>query len=822
MGTTSSTENGSEEASAFLTELLKTHFVAVMRRRYKQEAATIAEGASANPDLWKLAIPCLIIALKEDNDLVLATFLEAALHFPEDDDPETTTAIEVFFQQLLRPLASQDKPGSEVQHHQETFRKSTEMKSLLLGVFEDLLIRHGSDLEGEEYPDGDDETSSCDSSTSHLEDDGPLQIFMGESVMARHVSFDAILHVLWLDGLASDCHYCSEPFLDEPPIRTFRNSGDSEDTLVKIQVFNRHFRCLKEAGQSIVPISHVWHDPIRDANYHGPSVPAKAATSIIIKSLKDLFKATEEKYHPQTEFWHDYISVPQWEHPTKKALLAWLPTLYRHADEILVHMADMPSPFVSLILIRGILSSPCNIKEAIDYMLPLRTLCSSEWMQRMWVTLEYAQCKEACIMDKYNNIIRSPGDAIAPIFGRDVFTNMIRGAHRQVNELCRYASTFTDTLTLPGEFLGRLTETGGKRDETRVMCLGEAVEVINRKQCFEETDRYLALYLILNPEATPTSALAIPPNVSDACIWLWKHELLKGDYSPLLIQPREIEQGSNPGESVPSWAVGCSGLKSGEWRMGSLNHDACGIGIYSDGRTLRIELQLVGRIETIYHLEVGDCGKVSGIEWSVRLLITLAEKEGRTAPSAQDILRSVSSIFPLDITHAARRSEVSPDTTMDRLQESFIALAEEKLGILRHIDGSSSPMKEQVIHELAKAAAETLQFELLLWEPTSKNVSRLNRSRVLAERRRERGVQEGEPICLVQCPGCGRSTLLRLDLRQTARVGDEVYRIPHLSYDETIEDGVGLILCPERRITGRMLYGSTTCRCQSPSLVEIR
>jgi hypothetical protein len=641
---------------------------------------------------------------------------------------------------------------------------------------------------------------------------------MGESVM--DVPFDTILPVLWADALASDCHYCSEPFLDEPPIRTFRKSGDSEDSSIKIQVFNRHFRCLKEGGQSFVPISHVWHDPIRDANDHG--VPTKAATSIVVKSLKDLFEATEEKYHPQTEFWHDYISVPQWDHPTKEALLAWLPALYRLADEILVHMADMPSPFVSLILIRGILGSPCNIKEAIDYMLPLRTLCSSKWMQRMWVTLEYAQCKEACIMDKYNNIIRSPGDTITPIFGRDVFTNMIRGAHRQLNELCRYASTFTDTLTLPGEFLGGLTETGGKRDETRVMCLGEAVEVINRKRCFKEADRYLALYLILNPEVTPTSTPAIPRNVLDACIWLWKHALLKGDYSPLLIQPREIEQGSTPGERTPSWAVGWSGLKSGEWRMGSLRHNSNGIGVYSDGHTLRIGLELVGRIEAIYHLEVGDCGKLSGIEWSIRLLVTLAEKERRAVPSAQDILRSVNSIFPLDIIHAARRSEVSPNTTMDRLEESFIALAEEKLGILRLIDGSSSPMNEQVIHELATSVVETLQFEVLLWEPTSKNVSRLNRSRVLAERRRERGVQEGEPICLVQCPGCGMSTLLRLDLRQTARVGDEVYRIPRLSYDETIEGGVGLILCPERRITGRMLYGSPTCCCQSPNLVEIR
>jgi hypothetical protein len=35
--------------------------------------------------------------------------------------------------------------------------------------------------------------------------------------------------------LASDCHDCSEPFLHKRPIRTFRKSGDSEDSCFTIE-----------------------------------------------------------------------------------------------------------------------------------------------------------------------------------------------------------------------------------------------------------------------------------------------------------------------------------------------------------------------------------------------------------------------------------------------------------------------------------------------------------------------------------------------------------------------------------------------------------
>ena len=45
---------------------------------------------------------------------------------------------------------------------------------------------------------------------------------------------------------------------------------------------------------------------------------------------------------PGWEFWRDYFSVRQWKIGLKESLLLRLPAIYHLADEILVHIADIP------------------------------------------------------------------------------------------------------------------------------------------------------------------------------------------------------------------------------------------------------------------------------------------------------------------------------------------------------------------------------------------------------------------------------------------------------------------------------------------------
>ena len=103
----------------------------------------------------------------------------------------------------------------------------------------------------------------------------------------------------------------------------------------------------------------------------------------------------------------------------------------------------------------------------------------------------------------------------------------------------------------------------------------------------------------------------------------------------------ERKTGRNYGEPIANTVVGRSRLKSGEWRMESLRHASNGIGVYSDGHTLRIGLELAERLEGICHLEAGDCERLSGIVWSIRRLVNRqVEREGGGVHFPQDILTS--------------------------------------------------------------------------------------------------------------------------------------------------------------------------------------
>jgi hypothetical protein len=101
------------------------------------------------------------------------------------------------------------------------------------------------------------------------------------------------------------------------------------------------------------------------------------------------------------------------------------------------------------------------------------------------------------------------------------------------------------------------------------------------------------------------------------------------------------------------------------------------------------------------------------------------------------------------------------------------------------------------------------------------HISRLARSRQLARGRKSRGAVSGEPICLVRCLGCLLVSPFRIDLRASASVGDEVFRIPGLSYFNGVESGTGMVV-RSGRITGRMCYGPPACDCTISELMEIK
>ncbi|KLU90635.1 hypothetical protein MAPG_10487 [Magnaporthiopsis poae ATCC 64411] len=581
-------------------------------------------------------------------------------------------------------------------------------------------------------------------------------------------------------GLDTVCHHCQRPIAQEPPVRTIAPVTPNLVTGpgAHVRVINRHFACLRASDVLWVPVSHVWHDSIRRANESGRHDDEAAAT--MVGTLDALLDASVDAYVPEVEFWHDYFSVPQWEPRTKASLLLRIPSIYHEAKEIVVQMSDIPGAHVLMLLAHD--RREFSPLTALRFMHVLHVLCSSQWMQRMWVLLEYSFCRTACIMDKSGYIWRSPDQVMEA--ERDTFTTFVENGQHVLIGLFRHAKSFASYRK--DCFLAGVTEKnqGRRRD----LCLGEAVELIARTQCQVFRDRFFAVHMLVrgNPPPAPD---AIPWGATEACRYVWKAALERQDFSPLLLQPRESNPGSNPAAEIPSWLAGYNGLDHAEWDLGNQHTPAQSL-ISVEGDRITAELEVVGRIEKIHFLDVEESGEVKGVEWAIGILGSLAGG----APgelSATELIDGLNRIFPSDVIHTkAAQLIAGVEYTMEGLQRRDRRLeARVQQCLAEYFAGPlGSPQRRYAAQRLTRI----MRYDTHIMGNTPAEVTRLTKSRHIARSRRQRGALGGEPICEARCvePACQAVTVLRLDLRTDAEIGDTVYRVPGLSYSEGTEDGL--------------------------------
>jgi hypothetical protein len=776
--------NINNEAFMYMEALVRKHFSAIMTDyNLPMPPARIIDDVQ-RPYLLQI----LAAGLEQDCDVGLSYLLRAAINVREDVSEETAERINHFLQVFADTMMGVT---------------ATAGRALLQTVFEALVRR-------EEF--GNDPSSSERSFSE--ESLSGLTVHITNKII--EVPFQDILPCFWNRELETVCHVCHQPFVEEPPIRTFAKHElmVSSTSHLHVQVFNRHFSCLQQSGVFFVPVSHVWDDSIRRANANELKTHDDEAAGTLVSTLKALLKGAEDAYEPGVEFWHDYLSVPQWQTQTKESLLIYLPAIYHQAEEILVHMADLPPGQISHLLIGNLLGAETSMIESFKRIPLLHALCEAQWMQRMWVTLEYSQSRAACIMDRSSNIRRSPVGT-GP-FARDTFSHLISGAHYQLLGLFRYAKSFAKTLSLPGEFLGGIA--AGERG-TRQLCLGEAMELVARKQCQVFRDRFLAIYVLMNRHTSPCDSPPIPRPEDEACRWVWRNALCKGDYSALLLQPRECTPSSNPGPDCPSWLVGHQSLEGAEWDVGN-QISASERPLVIEGEAVKGLLDLVGEIEKVHYLEVEESGEVDGVEKIIGILSMIARREA-TRLSPQSLYEGLIRVFPFDNNHkkmawALERMVFSLEESQENDHE-FTAKLQRQLEVF---DASHETWRDRR-REAAEEISRILEMEKHIAGNISSQVTRLTRSRHIARHRNARGAEGGEPICEVRCPDCRTVTLFRLDLRGNGRIGDRVYRIPGLGYSNSVENGVGLVM-NNGRITGRMLYGPPACGCRLIEAVDIR
>ncbi|KAK3687385.1 hypothetical protein B0T22DRAFT_489286 [Podospora appendiculata] len=652
------------------------------------------------------------------------------------------------------------------------------------------------------------------------------------------VAFRDVLSTFWDSDprLDTECHTCEQPIVDEPPIQTISLPvvGPASEVLVAnttprlhVRVTNRHYSCLKAANIPWVPVSHVWEDSIRTANQSKPETyhNHEEAAATLLRTLEALLDAAVDTYEPSTEFWHDYFSVPQWDRHAQQALLLRIPSIYYDAQEILIHMSDLLGGYIMTLMPDG--PSEFSAAAALRFMPALQALCSSQWMERMWVLLEYSLCRRACVMDRSDYVWRRApdrggsggGGAMMP----DTFTSLVRNRHSILIGLFRHAKTFARRLK--DGFLAGLTD---KQQEPRNLCLGEALELVARTKCQLFRDKFLAINMLLHRTAPPAgseSAAIVPESATEACAWVWKTALTRRDFSLLLLQPREPQRGSDPPIRIPSWLIGHGDLAAAEWDLGSQRAPPQYPVRFTDSSTIETELDFMGTIEEIHYLDPEDLGEAAGVEAAIGILCSLDSDwdSGTRGLSAAELVDGLNRIFPLDAIHTAMAQMIGGLTytlVARQNQDRRFTLKVDRC-VAEYLAAPSRSVQRQYV---AQRVTQLLKYDTHFAGGISAEITRLTTSRHIARSRNKRGAANGEPICAARCaePACRALTVFRLDLRESAKVGDRLYRFPGLSYAGTVENGVGLVLDHAGRITGRMRFGPPRCGCQTRQTVQIR
>ncbi|CAJ0554836.1 Ff.00g133490.m01.CDS01 [Fusarium sp. VM40] len=555
-------------------------------------------------------------SLRQQNDNLLATFLEQLITLGTGQPVAFLTTMRQYSNRLLQKSSSlaNTSPGSGW------------LVDELLATLLRLLIPEEPQPQLEVARNSRDVDSICISVGDEKFDVTPQQV----------------LEYFWRTKLNTDCLVCKEPFEDRrgPPIRTFSRTVERDgeagsakkDIRCCIRVFNRHFECLKGEGVQFIPVSHVWHRPVSEAHHH-PKRTNKEAGTAVFDTIVQLLSSSRIAYEDDTEFWHDYLSVPQWVYEVQQSLLFILPSIYHAATEILVCMRDVHGRHISQVLrLKHMLSQRLSLVNCLDAIPALYAFFHCQWLQRMWVSVEYACSQKASLMDGDHRIWRTwPLNDTAPT---DFLSQFSDDAQRLLNEVFTQASAFSRSIFIGMPYFSRQAENP---------CLGEIVSMIGGKNCLYSRDRFIAVHAILNQSA-PTTHLhrqpSLPKDATALCHQVWLHALEIGDYSPLLLRPPPEEE-----QTVQArWLVGYETLCRQSWGLGNMISGPTERGIVSEG-CLKPKMEVVGNITNICLVDFLDRDGAGIMEKILSLFQTTC------TGGIINFVSAITRLFPIDIDH---------------------------------------------------------------------------------------------------------------------------------------------------------------------------
>ncbi|RDW72878.1 hypothetical protein BP6252_06785 [Coleophoma cylindrospora] len=642
-----------------------------------------------------------------------------------------------------------------------------------------------------------------------------ITIYLGQEI--QQIPQSQFLQHVWGDGLDSNCHECGYGFSpDDDPIESmirtiaFEKSENSQPsgsditqtslTVHPIRIYNRHFRCLKEKAITYIPISHAWHLNVsKFQNDHLPGEDVahdfEVARAVYQTPLRTL-QAVTMKFGP-VEIWHDYLSVPQWQPQFQRQLLLAIPDIYSWPERTAIHLDDVSAKAL------------IHVQKNPEYGLFLDGLSEvtrSRWFERMWVTLEYMKSNEVRILTQDWEVFGLNAslilDRVDAAISKYIKQKGDATFHDHANEKgCKYDTKvcWTDMETW-------------KMRKEKHRTLGFAIHILGQKKCRDMKDYHYALAGMIGFHVLKWR----DPNDDSRRFWLLvKAALRHGDYTPLLFTP---VQGEQPYDEVP-WLHGHSRMTEKVWDLGACHQKAASSQIWQNGH-VSPELEEVGVIESWKRIDVDGDPKV--LFWAiVRWVLHIG------ATSARAFCNAVDRIFT-DFESTALYVGWSSSETSEQGWNSpryDIESIETILKSLKRVLRNSAGLWVEEVEDNEDEVDTLIQdlINVMNLESRGKNSadSRLNKTFSEIEWYRKQYGSTFDGVAQVRCNSCQRRSLFRLVCwTKPRRHVTEVFRIPGLLFDETVPQGVGLVIT-DGRIIGKMSYGTPACGCHKSRTVEI-
>ncbi|KAM7203299.1 hypothetical protein V8F33_002290 [Rhypophila sp. PSN 637] len=312
----------------------------------------------------------------------------------------------------------------------------------------------------------------------------------------------------------------------------------------------------------------------------------------------------------------------------------------------------------------------------------------------------------------------------------------------------------------------------GRPDKDKTF--GGAIYIMGMKQCRDPRDKYISLGGMIG--------LSVAVIAFDCFFSMAIHALASGDYTPLLLNPISNETSDSRAPWLPH---SLDIIKDGVIQP---QLESVGVVEWFERATFEEAPEIVFTYVAIQILRSSGAGPVKF--WPIKLM-------GKGCCHHETDSSNLFSQYP----------------ALRQLLESFSTLMQ-----TGNTHGHSTMLGNNVeMLDLAREMIKLLQLD----RPGKQSAdSRMSITHHEAQWYLDRYDRKVESLCRVRCKFCAQRSLFRLVLwKDPVPEVTQVYRIPGLLFDETIPEGVGLVVTRGAPV-GKMLYGTPACACHKSERVN--